>query len=642
MKRKTIKPIIISALMAVSFGATAVGTTFALFTDRADTKIEVTAGVVDIETTVKMVSYSDGNLLNSSPVDLTSKKSYTTEIGTKFELVNGDKDLEITNFVPGDKIELSVALVNKSNVKTKYRLTASNNAGKLAKALKVTATGGATSWTELPAAPAEGKEIETAHVTIEFVNHDEGEILAKEDLAARDNRFMGKTVTYHLGYEVVQGNAHTVDSEPTGFNSYEEVVKPTQDVQGSGYVWEKEVAGGIATLSGKTPYDTPVTVTLGTDVENSNFVFEGGSETVSYDIHVDRNAQDTTAVSVKVLLEKDLAGVTIYHEKDDGTVEEVENTYDPLTGYVTFQTNTFSPYHFVQIPNLENVIYVSNADELTAALANNEGKKIFLKNDIFSTTRFSLTENVELYGMGHEIKVGSILDEQGKETTHGDNRVLDVASQSNKTYKFYDVVITEAQKGAVTSDTYRRGISLYGSQNIDVTFDNVKVSSDYYAINVAGANNNIVININNSSVASGYCSFQSWSPNVTFNLNTSTFEGYNNKSYDAAGWNNFSTVVFNEGATNNKVTFKDCVLVAGYDTFEGGKHNQQTYISFREATGTKVYLTNTAFIYKINGIDVTTEELVEDNIGDFNSWDAIYNSDYVIDGVDILPERPTE
>ena len=59
MKKISIKPIIMSALAAIAFGTVTVGTTFALFTDKAETKISVKAGVVDIENEIKdFVGYS--------------------------------------------------------------------------------------------------------------------------------------------------------------------------------------------------------------------------------------------------------------------------------------------------------------------------------------------------------------------------------------------------------------------------------------------------------------------------------------------------------------------------------------------------------------------------------------------------------
>lgn len=214
MRKTSLKPIILSALLATTFAATTVGTTFALFTDRADTTITVTAGKVDIESDVKIAKYENvgsaasGQLTNKTEVFENGATSYTTEVGTSF--VVSDDTLTITNMIPGDKLTVNVALYNKSNVKTKYRLAISNNSGALANAITVTTTAGHTSWEPLDAYTGDSEDgglVETGVITFEFVEHGEG-ILAKEDQNSTDNKYMGKQVTYTLAYEVVQGNAN--------------------------------------------------------------------------------------------------------------------------------------------------------------------------------------------------------------------------------------------------------------------------------------------------------------------------------------------------------------------------------------------------------------------------------------------------
>lgn len=561
MKKRHLKPIVISTLLAVSFGASTVGTTFALFTDRADTNIQVTAGVVDIETTVKMVSYTDGNLLNDNDVDLSGETKYTTpKVGTVFELKG--KDLEITNMVPGDKITLEVSLKNFSNVKTKYRLVATNNAGELAKALKVTSTGGTTVWTDLAASNdlVNGQAVETAKVTIEFVNHDEGEILSKEDAAARDNKFMGKTVTYHLGYEVVQGNANVVDSEPTGFNAYEEVVKPTAKVGEQGYVWEKTVANGDVKLAGETAFNDPITVSVGTQVENANFTFAGGSETVSYDIHVDRNNDDHTDVDVRVLLEKDLDRVVIYHEEDDGSVEEVANTYDAATGYVTFKTNSFSPYHFVQVPKDDDMTWVSTAKELQDVIDDENGKsKIGLAADINASQVVLLNRDVKLYGFGHSI-------------FNTAKRVARITGGYEiEAYNVNFVSTCTAPDGDI------RGISIdSAASNAKLKLDGCLVSASFYAINVVPGANNLEINITNGSVAGGWAALNLYCSNSKINVSDSKLKGLNDKGENS--WNNFNTVTFDgdchkksneeigKAGSNNVLTITNSTVVAATES----------------------------------------------------------------------------
>jgi len=54
--RKQIKPIILSAAAALAFGGIAVGTTFALFTSKAETTIDVKAGKIALKADLKLIT----------------------------------------------------------------------------------------------------------------------------------------------------------------------------------------------------------------------------------------------------------------------------------------------------------------------------------------------------------------------------------------------------------------------------------------------------------------------------------------------------------------------------------------------------------------------------------------------------------
>lgn len=59
--------------------------------------------------------------------------------------------------------------------------------------------------------------------------------------------------------------------------------------------------------------------------------------------------------------------------------------------------------------------------------------------------------------------------------------------------------------------------------------------------------------------------FQTHSPiNATFE--NCTLNGLNDKGYNADGWNNFQTVVINEGGVGSNVTFNACTLTAKQTT----------------------------------------------------------------------------
>lgn len=127
MKKHNLKPIIISALLAVGFGATTVGTSFALFTDKAETTISVTAGKVDIGLTSPSVAlFSAKADENGELVDENGAK-YVHEAKTT-EFTNGgtatleNNVLTIDKMTPGDKVIMNLNVSDQSNVAYKYRL----------------------------------------------------------------------------------------------------------------------------------------------------------------------------------------------------------------------------------------------------------------------------------------------------------------------------------------------------------------------------------------------------------------------------------------------------------------------------------------------------------------------------------------
>lgn len=206
MKFNIKKPIIISSLLALGFGATAVGTTFALFTDKAETKIQVQAGIVDLDYQIKLVKYeNEEGLTNEAKTFEEGKTEYTTETNTEIKLAN--RDVTIKNMIPGDKLTLNVKVVNKSNVKTKWRLSAATMTGDLAPALTVAFSKDATTWT--PAEPAtnltEGTPLYDGTVTIAFPNHDDGILVNTQ---GTDNQYQDKSATIKFAAEMVQGNAN--------------------------------------------------------------------------------------------------------------------------------------------------------------------------------------------------------------------------------------------------------------------------------------------------------------------------------------------------------------------------------------------------------------------------------------------------
>ncbi|MBO5223092.1 MAG: hypothetical protein J6C23_01075 [Clostridia bacterium] len=111
MKKKLLFSAIISILMCLCLMG---GATFALFTDKAEVNVAITAGKVDITAEV------DGDL------KLYSMDRYMGDGVMEFENLGyatlTDKNkITLVNITPGDKVEFNIALGNNSNVKTKVR-----------------------------------------------------------------------------------------------------------------------------------------------------------------------------------------------------------------------------------------------------------------------------------------------------------------------------------------------------------------------------------------------------------------------------------------------------------------------------------------------------------------------------------------
>ena len=120
-----------------------------------------------------------------------------------------------------------------------------------------------------------------------------------------------------------------------------------------------------------------------------------------------------------------------------------------------------------------------------------------------------------------------------------------------------------------------------------------------------------------------------WSKNATINVNNSTLVGNNTFTYNADGWNNFSTIVINEPADGSVITIRNSRIEANQTT-----GNKQTFCSFRATDGATVVFDNCTF-WK-DGVEITDIQEIVDNFS-FTSQEAIDNSHLTINGEVVLP-----
>jgi len=209
MKKMSLKPIIMSALAAIAFGTVSVGTTFALFTDKAETKITVKAGKVDVDTKISNAKFYSLDETTGVNIALSEAGSGTYEHpSTTTKVTFGeDKTITLDRIVPGDKITFTYTPSNASNVtiKGRFKILKSGVEKHLDKALIVKvgeATASkcnyASAWQTIEPTNVLGTGMQ---VEIEFPNTTE----------ENDNQYQDGKITLAFVYEAVQGNATVSD-----------------------------------------------------------------------------------------------------------------------------------------------------------------------------------------------------------------------------------------------------------------------------------------------------------------------------------------------------------------------------------------------------------------------------------------------
>ena len=255
-----------------------------------------------------------------------------------------------------------------------------------------------------------------------------------------------------------------------------------------------------------------------------------------------------------------------------------------ITVVATQDTVEHDSYNNQYDKNAEYAIPVATADELTAALAN--GQNVILTAPIQMPEVIEVKGDITIYGGEN----GQLL------VPDNADRVINITENTEP----LTLTLSNVDVVGPTSGTYTRGISVYGTQNVTIVVDNSSVSANYYALNIASANENVKVVVKNTTLT-GWCAFQTWSAGTRATFENCTLIGLNDKTYNADGWNNFATVVINEGTTNVELTFKDCRIEANQTT-----GNKQYLMSVR-ASGAKVTMDGCTFF--ANGTEIADEDL---------------------------------
>ena len=256
-------------------------------------------------------------------------------------------------------------------------------------------------------------------------------------------------------------------------------------------------------------------------------------------------------------------GITVYATQDTVEYDSNDNRYDAGAEYA---------------------IPVATAAELAEALASG--------NDVVLTAPIQMPEVIEVKG---DVTIYGGENGQLLVPDNAD-RVINVTENTEP----LTLTLSNVDVVGPTSGTYTRGVSVYGTTDVTIVADNSSVSANYYALNIASANENVKAVVKNTTLT-GWCAFQTWSAGTKATFDNCTLIGNNDKTYNADGWNNFATVVINENTTNVELTFKNCRIEANQTT-----GNKQYLMSVR-ASGAKVTMDGCTFF--ANGTEIADEDL---------------------------------
>ena len=266
--KKSMKKFIAPLLAAVAFGTISVGTTFALFTDKADTTIEIAAGIVNVDTDVSIDSVTSLYPEDEHTQKISANEAVFENGGSVTITTNesGQKVVNVSKFTPGDKVVLNVVTKNKSNVNIKSRMVethTSSTSTDLYEALDISylakdknnndITYKLQEWSYYEAATdEEGYTLVNVKATIEFVDHDDKAIVY--DVQNKDNKYQNAQCSIVFTQEAVQGNAHVLNSvqamnealdastkkNPTMYDALKEVNVTARAAFNKDYVWDSQ------------------------------------------------------------------------------------------------------------------------------------------------------------------------------------------------------------------------------------------------------------------------------------------------------------------------------------------------------------------------------------------------------------------
>lgn len=314
---------------------------------------------------------------------------------------------------------------------------------------------------------------------------------------------------------------------------------------------------------------------------------EGGDVLVSTD-----NGATKTAVEVETASEtaQAIANIKVNDEVQETgyTVEEKEDAAeavinDAQTAEVQEQAEQAQEDFSMYEARIGLKGFTKLADAYNAAAS---GDEIVILKDIILNKRFSIQKSITVNGLASD---GTTHKMEVLKNT--DSRVIDIADNADLTVNLKNLTIS--------APSSERGISAYNARNLKLNISKCNINASLYAINFASLTS-IDVTIKDSTVT-GWAALNIWSDGVAISVKRSTLIGLNDKTYNAEGWNNFSTICFEGDSTHQttmhssemNVVCEDSTIVARSTT-----GNRQTIVGFNpQCLNNKIAFNNCEFVY---------------------------------------------
>ncbi len=343
-----------------------------------------------------------------------------------------------------------------------------------------------------------------------------------------------------------------------------------------------EVTGNDVKITKMLPGDK---VTLTITPKNDSNVKIKYRETFSFtgdDTHALLVTGDGAMVKNWTELDADgeIAAYEIVIELPTTATEEIEEAVVKL-GVEAVQGNAV--VYDAEVSDEAGLIDALNSDEPNVSVK--------VAQDIVLDDVLPISGNVTIYGEGGENKTKITAPTSG-------DRVFNIQDNTTDSVALKLVGIDVV---GPTTGTYNRGISVYGNKDVSITLDDCSASTNYYALNIASNNEKVNIKVSNTTLT-GYCAFQTHSPNTTAVFENCTLIGQNDFPHtDGATDNDFATVVINSTASNADITFNNCRFEANQTT-----GNKQNFFDIYR-TDPKITANNCHFF--VNATEITGDDI---------------------------------